>query len=101
MKKELLIVILVVIAIIGISALLKYVIFGGYAGNSVDSAKGICYELCKQDKFSDGRCGLDHCNKEEKVFAGTDKVINRVQEKCGGRYEIKPLENVNWVCCCK
>lgn len=101
MKKELLIVILMVIAIIGVSALLKYVIFADYAGSRNAESKNICEELCKKEKFSVGRCGYNNCSEKEKEITSTEKNFEKIQEFCDSRFKTKPVVSTTWICCCR
>jgi hypothetical protein len=96
MKKELLIVILIVIGIIGISILLKYVIFKNYS-----STGNICTGLCAKEKLSTSRCGYNDCSSDEKITTPTGDNIEKVKEFCSSKFETKPTIPGAWVCCCK
>jgi len=98
MKKELLIVILVVIAIIGISVLLKYVIFRNYSSNQ---ARNICSNLCGKEKLLTSRCGYNNCSSKEKIITPTGDNVEKIKEFCDSKFETKPTIPGAWVCCCK
>ena len=97
MKKELLIVILAVVGIIGISILLKYVIF---AGTVIEESKNVCKEICAENNFSFGRCGCD-CSEAEKKFEASAREVKKIQKGCDAGFETKPALPCAWSCCCK
>lgn len=105
MKKELLIVILVVVGIIGISILLKYVIFKNYASELNDkNSDNLCQKLCGEGKFSFGRCGCDCSDGEKKIIV--DELNNKglrdkIQESCKIITENGTELPCVWTCCCK
>jgi len=100
MKKELFIVILAVIAIIAISALLKYVIFKNYAQSGA-AAANTCDEICKSENFAWGRCGFNNdCSEQEKAVAPTGKNIKKVESFCNSISKVRPENFSGWTCCC-
>ena len=100
MKKELLIVILVVIFIIGISALLKYVIFKSYSEKESDfKPERICYQLCRKERFEIGRCGYSNCNQGEKRN-NPQEGMEKIQKECSTGFKTDPALPGLWVCCC-
>ena len=101
MKKELLIVILVVVGIIGISILLKYVIFAGYSKSGNAESKNICNELCRKERFSTSGCRLDNCLKEERVITSNEENLKRIDEFCDSEFGAEPTLPGAWVCCCR
>jgi hypothetical protein len=103
MKKELLIVILVVIGIIGVSILLKYVIFASHSRGSNTEPKSICEAFCKKENFSTGRCGCD-CSDDERKFPPErfpKQELDDVQKSCGAGTKTEPGVACTWTCCCK
>jgi hypothetical protein len=100
MKKELLIVILVVMFIIAISALLKYVIFKDYVKEESNfEPKRICYRLCREARFETGRCGYSSCNQEEKMISPQESA-EAIKIECGTGFKTDPALPGLWVCCC-
>ncbi len=104
MKKEVLIIILVVFGIIALSILLKYVVFKGYTVPNTAATKNICTEICKREKFSVGRCGLgnDCLEGEFRVIPKKGKELNNFEAFCNPfSQEIKSPAVVSSFCCCK